>query len=120
MGQPKKGDRDNVQTIGVDHIRDFYNANYYGDNMVVVATGDVNHDEFVDMVEQQFNTIPKTSDIPTPNTEKPIYTPSILYVRDDEMINSNVGVFYDAPHVHHEDFYSFLLFKNMFGSYRID
>jgi len=36
------------------------------------------------------------------------------------MVNSNVGVFYDAPGVRHEDFFSFLMLKNMFGSYRID
>ena len=41
-------------------------------------------------------------------------------IRDDEMYNSNVGVFYDAPSVKHQDYYSFLLLKNMFGSYRID
>lgn len=41
-------------------------------------------------------------------------------MRDDEMINSNVGVFYDAPSVRDEDYYSFLLMKNMFGHYRID
>jgi len=36
------------------------------------------------------------------------------------MYNANVGVFYDAPGVKHEDYYSFLLMKNMIGSYRID
>lgn len=41
-------------------------------------------------------------------------------IRDDEMVNSNVGVFYDAPSAKHEDYYSFLLLKHMFGSYRID
>jgi hypothetical protein len=41
-------------------------------------------------------------------------------MRDDEMYNSNVGVFYDAPSARDEDYYSFLLLKHMFGSYRID
>jgi len=41
-------------------------------------------------------------------------------IRDDEMVNSNVGIFYDAPDVKHEDYYAFLLLKNMMGSYRID
>ena len=41
-------------------------------------------------------------------------------IRDDEMVNSNVGVFYDAPSIRDEDYYSFLLLKHMFGSYRID
>ena len=36
------------------------------------------------------------------------------------MYNSNVAVFYDAPSVNDEDYYSFRLLKNIFGSYRID
>ena len=53
-------------------------------------------------------------------TEKNIYTPSMLFIRDDEMYNSNVGVFYDAPGAKHPDYYSFLLLKNVFGTYQID
>jgi len=30
-------------------------------------------------------------------------------IRDDEMVNSSVGVFYDAPGWKHKDFYSFLM-----------
>lgn len=41
--------------------------------------------------------------------EKPIYNPGLMMIRDDEMVNSNVGVFYDAPSWKHEDFYGFLL-----------
>jgi processing peptidase subunit beta len=43
-----------------------------------------------------------------------------MFVRDDEMINSNVGVFYDAPSIKDPDYYSFLLLQNIFGSYRVD
>lgn len=41
-------------------------------------------------------------------------------MRDDEMINSNVGIFYDAPSAKDEDFYAFKVLQHMFGSYRID
>jgi len=50
LGQPIKGDRDLTSTLGVDHLRDYHTANYYGDNIVVVATGDVSHDQVVDAV----------------------------------------------------------------------
>ena len=40
-------------------------------------------------------------------------------MRDDEMYNANVGVFYDAPHLNHEDYYSFQLLKHMIGDYEI-
>jgi len=40
-------------------------------------------------------------------------------MRDDEMYNANVGVFYDAPSVNHEDYYSFQLLRHMIGDYDI-
>jgi predicted Zn-dependent peptidase len=59
MGQPILGDIDNIYSINRDMIVDFHNANYYGDNMVVVATGNVNHDEVVELVDKHFHTLKK-------------------------------------------------------------
>lgn len=120
LGQPIKGDRDMVHTIGVDHLRDYHNTNYYGDNITVVATGDVNHAAIVDAVEQNFGSLQKSSSQQAKGTEKAIYIPALLMMRDDEMINSNIGVFYDAPSYKHEDYYAFRLMQSMFGHYRID
>lgn len=41
-------------------------------------------------------------------------------MRDDEMYNSNVAVFFDAPGRKDPDYYSFLLMQHMIGNYRID
>lgn len=120
MGQPVKGDRDNLYNLSADNIRDFHTANYFGDNIVVVGTGNINHDEFVSQVDQHFSNLPKSTSTLIKNKERPIFTPALLFIRDDEMINSNVGVFYDAPTVKDPDYYGFLLLQHMFGSYRID
>jgi mitochondrial-processing peptidase subunit beta len=120
LGQPIKGDRDLTHTLTVNNLRDYHTANYFGDNMVIVATGDVSHESIVDAVEQHFANLPKNATVAPKNSEKAVYVPAILFIRDDEMYNSNVGIFYDAPSVKHEDYYSFLLLKHMFGSYRID
>ena len=90
-------------------VHDYYKANYYGDNMVVVATGEVEHQSIVDLVETHFKNMPKESGVPRRNSERPIYIPALLMVRDDEMTNSNVGIFYDAPSWMDEDYYGFLL-----------
>lgn len=120
MGQPVKGDRDNLHSLTVDHLRDFHTTNYFGDNLVVVGTGNIVHEEFVASVEQAFQSLPKNTASKIKNKERPIYIPAMLFVRDDEMYNSNVAVFYDAPSVKDPDYYSFLLLKHMFGDYRID
>ena len=40
-------------------------ANYYGDNTVIVATGEVDHRQVVDAVEQAFATLPKSTEVAT-------------------------------------------------------
>jgi processing peptidase subunit beta len=77
--------------------------------MVIVGTGNINHQQLVDLAERHFNTLPKKSSKSVKNTDRPVYIPALLFIRDDEMVNSNVGVFYDAPSWKHKDFYAFLL-----------
>ena len=120
MGQPKKGDRDNVWNLTEDHVRSFHANNFYGDNIIIVGVGNIDHERLADQVDKHFSSLPKQNSAPIRNTERPIFTPALLMIRDDEMVNSNVGVFYDAPSYKDEDYYSFLLLKHMFGSYRID
>jgi processing peptidase subunit beta len=118
LGQPKRGDADNLQNISVDMLNQYRSANFTGENMVVVGTGGIDHDALVDMVKEGFGGVQQTSSIAS-SDEKCVYTPSLLMMRDDEMYNCNVGVFYDAPSVNHEDYYSFQLMKHMIGNYDI-
>jgi processing peptidase subunit beta len=48
MGQPILGDIDNIHHITRDMVVDFHRSNYFGENMVIVGTGNVNHDELVE------------------------------------------------------------------------
>jgi len=120
IGQPTRGDRDNLTNITVDQVRQFHTDNYYGDNIVIVASGNVNHQEVVDLVEAHFASLPKSTHSSPQNDEKPIYIPALQMMRDDEMYNSNVGVFYDAPSRSHPDYYAFEILKRIFGTFRID
>lgn len=57
IGQPIKGDRDNNSAISSDFLNSYRSTNFYGDNIVVVATGDVSHDQIVEQVEQHFESM---------------------------------------------------------------
>ena len=120
LGQPIRGDLSSVENLNADVLNDFRAANFFGDNIVIVGTGSVNHEQFVDQVNSAFNTIAQKTSQPTVGVEKAVYGPALMMIRDDDMYNSNVGVFYDAPSIKHPDYYSFLLLKSMLGSYRID
>lgn len=117
MGQPILGDIDNIYEINRDMVVDFQKTNYYGENMVIVGTGNVNHQELVELAQKNFHTIPQKAPKKINNTNQPKFNSSLLYMRDDEMVNSNVGVFYDAPSWKDKDFYAFLLLQRIFGSF---
>ena len=121
MGQPILGSRENINNVTEDMIREFHANHYHGSNMVIVGTGNLDHKQLVDFSEKYFGTLPKDAPagfVPR-NTERAVFTPALMFVRDDEMVNSNVGIFFDAPGWTHEDYYGFLLFQRIIGNYEI-
>ena len=61
MGQPIRGDADNIQNITVEMLQEHRAANFTGENIVVVGTGNVDHDAFAKLVDQGFSAIAKES-----------------------------------------------------------
>ena len=43
MGQPIKGDRDNLQNLNADILRTYKDTNFFGKNIVIVGTGNIDH-----------------------------------------------------------------------------
>lgn len=119
MGQPIRGDPDNLQNLSSDMLQAFRAANYTGENIVIVGTGAVDHDAFVDQVSEAFGALQQSTGEAQVNSDACIYTPALLMMRDDEMYNANVGVFFDAPSVNDQDYYQFQLLKHMIGDYQI-
>ena len=120
MGQPIRGDPDTVGELTTDSLVQFRAANYFGDNIVVVGTGNIDHDSFVQQVGDQLAGVGQKSVGDRHGTEKCVYVPALLMMRDDEMYNANVGVFFDAPGRKDPDYYAFLLMQHMIGTYRIE
>jgi processing peptidase subunit beta len=130
MGQPILGDIDNIYSITQDMVKEYHATHYVGKNLIVIGTGSVKHEEFVDMVSKEFGGLKyiklfKFSKNTPPglekkNTDKPIYTPSIMFMRDEEFYNAGIGVFYDAPSWSHEDYYAFMLLERIIGQYQFD
>jgi len=122
MGQPILGIRENIGTITQDQIVDYHRTHYVGNNIVVCGAGDVNHEQLAELTEKYFGKLPAQTPagLEIKNQEKPYFTPSMMFMRDDEMANCNIGVFFEAPSWSHEDYYAFLLFQRLLGEYTQD
>jgi processing peptidase subunit beta len=86
----------------------------------VTGAGNVNHEQLVGAVQKAFGAVRTGDAAQYPNSEKPYFTPSIMTMRDDELANLSVGVFFDAPTWDHPDALAVFFYKFILGSYRAD
>lgn len=61
LGQPIKGEADNLANLSVDDLKNFKAASYYGDNLVVVGTGNINHEEFCSQVHEALHSVSRSA-----------------------------------------------------------
>jgi mitochondrial-processing peptidase subunit beta len=54
IGRPILGEFENIQNVTSQMVVEFHSRNYFGENIVIVGTGAVRHEELVDMVEKHF------------------------------------------------------------------
>lgn len=118
MGQPCRGNRDNIPNLTSAHIREHIEKTYAGNNFTVVVSGNANHDEVL-QASKKLSKLPTTAtrQIAPINVEKPLMTPSLMVTRDDEMANLNVAVSYIVPHYSHPEKFVMQFVQHMLGDY---
>ena len=121
MGLPILGEINNIHKITREMIVGFHKRMYYGENMTIIGTGNVEHQMVVDLAEKHFGKLQRTNGgVETLNMETPKFKPGLLYVRDDEMQMQSLGVFYNAPSWKDPDFFAFLLVQRVLGNFNLD
>jgi len=120
FGQPALGIRENIANVKDEHLRAFHAANYVGQNIVVAGAGNISHEALSAATERAFGSAPTQSSGQRANADKPYFTPSTLFMRDDELSNVNIGVFFEAPSYTDPDFFAAKVFQNVLGEYRAD
>jgi processing peptidase subunit beta len=117
MGQSKYGIRDNIPHLTKQVIEDFHKTNFVGENVVVVATGNVHHEKIAEIAGQHTKSLNVKSTATPVNNDKPLLTGSVMFQRDDEMANLNVGVAYLAPSYGHPEYFGFKFFEKIMGTF---
>lgn len=121
MGLPILGEINNIHKITREMIVGFHKRMYYGENMIIIGTGNVEHQMLVDLAEQHFGKLQRTNGgAEILNLDTPAFTPGYMYVRDDIMQNQALGVFYNAPCWKDPDFFAFLLLQRILGNYSLE
>lgn len=119
MGQPSRGNRDNIPSLNAIAINEHIEKTYAGKNFTVVATGNVDHEQIVSAAQKRLSKLPvePKREVAYVNVEKPLLTPSLMVLRDDEMSNINMAVNYLVPHYAHADKFLIQYVQHLLGDY---
>lgn len=81
MGLPILGEIHNIHKITREMIVGFHQRMYFGENMVVVGTGNIEHQQLCDLVETHFGNLQRTNGgVDILNLQTPKFTPGMVYV----------------------------------------
>src|ERR1700742_2554065 len=62
LGKPILGTKETVRRFEQQTLFDYYGKRFYGNNMVLSAAGNLEHDAFVDLVARRFDRLPAASE----------------------------------------------------------
>ncbi len=115
LGRPILGTVKTVSSFDQQTVLDFYASRFTPSNMVFSAAGHLDHDSFVDQVQQQFASLAATTDNPFARRDAPPATPHVTLKRKKslEQVQFCLGV--PAPKVTDEGRYSIYLLNTMLG-----
>ncbi|MBT6037181.1 MAG: insulinase family protein [Kordiimonadaceae bacterium] len=111
MGRPILGTADLVNGFSRDDLSRYMAGHYKAKNMAVVAAGNLEHDEFVKMVEDNFNNLEINRDL---DKHKAVYSGGENRIeRDLEQVNLLFG--FDGISFNDPDYYSSQVMAMVFG-----
>ena len=90
LGLPVLGTKDLITALNRETLLTFFNKRYKGDNLVLAAAGNLKHDEFVDLVNRSFGSIPGKS-LKTQTNEPVISSKSAVLKKDLEQVHVIIG-----------------------------
>lgn len=111
MGWPIIGTEDVVANAPRDMIFDFMQQNYYGENLVLSAAGNINHDDLVAKAMKTFGTVQAKGKTPQ---EKAIYIGGDMRVQKDlEQVHLLLG--FQGYHFKSDDYFPAVVLSTLMG-----
>ncbi|WMV17354.1 hypothetical protein MTR67_010739 [Solanum verrucosum] len=119
LGRTILGPAQNIKTITRSHLKDYISTHYTAPRMVIVASGPVKHEEFVEQVKKQFT---KLSTNPTTASElvarePAIFTGSEVRVIDDDIPLAQFAVAFQGAPWTDPDAIPLMVMQSMLGTW---
>ncbi|KKZ87468.1 peptidase M16 [Rhizobium phaseoli] len=113
LGRPILGTPQTVVSFTPQQIRTYLGRNYTTDRMFVVATGSVDHEEFLRMVEDRFASLPTSPSAPPVMEAARYIGGSVREPRD--LMDAQILLGFEGKPYHARDFYCSQILANILG-----
>ncbi|OWV64686.1 peptidase M16 [Rhizobium sp. R339] len=113
LGRPILGTPESVVSFTPQQIRAYLGRNYTTDRMFVVATGAVDHEEFLRMVEDRFASLPTSPSAPPVMEAARYIGGSVREPRD--LMDAQILLGFEGKPYHARDFYCSQILANILG-----
>lgn len=118
LGRTILGPKENILSIGRDHIKSYIALNYTGPRMSLVGAGGVEHDELVRLGEKYFASLSAQNHAERFTKVHPaVYTGSDVTMRDDSIENAYVAIAVEGAAWTSPDYWPLLAAQSIVGSW---
>jgi predicted Zn-dependent peptidase len=112
LGRPILGTRETVEALTADGLRQYFTAAYSAPNLIIAATGNIEHAKVRDLVARAFEGVPLKGD---PLDEAPPQVIPKIIVRNKELEQSHVCLGTPGYQQDHQDRYSSYVLNTVLG-----
>lgn len=115
LGRPTVGIKETVESLTAEDLAAFQKQHYGADRMVLVGSGDIDHDTLVRLAEQNFGSLQSAPAAAA--QKKPIFTGSEIRLRDDALPQARIALAVEGAPYLSEDYFNLLVMQAVIGSW---
>jgi predicted Zn-dependent peptidase len=112
LGRPILGSKETVEALNADGLRRYFSTVYTAPNLIIAATGNIEHQQVRDLLGRAFGELPTTSE---PLTERPPRVIPQIIIRNKELEQSHVCLGTNGYQQDHADRYSSYVLNTVLG-----
>ncbi|CCE64789.1 hypothetical protein TPHA_0I02880 [Tetrapisispora phaffii CBS 4417] len=114
LSLPKRGTMESVQSLVTDDLKEFASVNYNNTNVIVVNEGNIQHNDFIELLESKNF---KLSNEHKPTLPKSTFLGSEVRLRDDTLPKAYFAIAVEGESIRSPDYLTSQVAAEIFGSY---
>ncbi|KAI8890278.1 LuxS/MPP-like metallohydrolase [Backusella circina FSU 941] len=114
LGRPVAGIKETVESLTAEDLIAFQKQNYGANRLVLVGSGDVEHDALVRLAEKSFGGLQAVG---VAKAEKPIFTGSEVRLRDDVLPQARIALAVEGAPFFSPDYFNLLVMQSIMGTW---